>query len=308
MTPVAQRGAAATLQPVAPGIYAYTQPPGGWCLSNAGVITGGDGAVIVDTLATQRRAHRLRHLVDRLAPGPRLTVVNTHHHGDHTFGNQAFAPAAAIIGHRLTAAEMAEAGLGLTSLWPDVEWGDVRLTPPTITFTDTITLTVGDRSVELIHVGPAHTTNDVVVWLPESRVLFAGDVVLSGCTPFVLMGSVSGSLAAIARMRALEPEVVVCGHGPVAGPEVFDENAAYLRRLEALAAEAWAAGYPPLRTAREVGPGEFGHLLDPERLVGNLHRACAELDGAAPGSPLDVPSIFGEMVDYNGGELPTCLA
>ena len=75
-----------------------------------------------------------------------------------------------------------------------------------------------------------------------------------------------------------------------------------------MAAEAWAAGHPPLRAAREVGTGEFGHLLDPERLVGNLHRAYAELGAAAPGSPLDVRSIFGEMVAYNGGELPTCLA
>jgi cyclase len=296
------------LEAVGPGVYAYVQEPGGWCLSNAGVIAGGDGVVVVDTLATQPRAQELRRVVDRLAPGPRRTVVNTHHHGDHTFGNQVFGPAAAIVAHHRLPGELAEAGLGLTRLWPDVEWGALRLVPPTITFADTLTLTVGDRPVELIHVGPAHTTNDVVVWLPDSRVLFAGDAVLSGCTPFVLMGSVSGSLAAIERLRALEPETVVCGHGPVTGPEVFEVNAAYLRRIQQVAAEAHATGLKPLDAAFEAGPGELADLLDPERLVGNLHRAYAELAGAPPGAPLDVLGIFAEMVDYNGGEVPTCLA
>ncbi|SDD12388.1 MBL fold metallo-hydrolase [Actinokineospora iranica] len=302
----------ATPVEVGDGVFAYTQPPGGWCVSNAGVIAGRDGAVVVDTLATQRRARRLREFVDGLPVGPRRTVVNTHHHGDHTFGNQVFGPAAAIVAHERAAEEMAETGLALTSLWPEVEWGDVRVTLPTATFTDRITLTVGDTRVELIHVGPAHTTNDVVAWLPESRVLFAGDVVLAGCAPFSLMGSVSGTLAAIERLRGLDPATVVCGHGPVTGPEVFEENAAYFRWIQRCAATGVAQGWTPLRTARELGLGEFAHLLDPERVVGNLHRAFAEhLDapaGAAAGAPMDVPPVFGEMVDYNDGKLPTCLA
>jgi cyclase len=161
---------------------------------------------------------------------------------------------------------------------------------------------------ELIHVGPAHTTNDVVVWLPGDRVLFAGDVVMSGVTPFKLMGSVSGALRAVDELRQLGARTIVCGHGPVAGPEVFDETVAYLRWIQALAADGAARGLSPLQAAREAGPGEFGHLIDPERAVGNLHRAYAEIEGGELGRPLDVVKIFGEMIEYNGGVVPECLA
>ncbi|MGH4015640.1 MAG: MBL fold metallo-hydrolase [Pseudonocardiaceae bacterium] len=292
---------------VADGVYAYVQLPGGWCVSNSGVVAGPDGALVIDTLATESRAKRLVEAVDALRTGPARTLVNTHHHGDHHFGNHVFGPAAVVISHELARAEMAEAGLALTTLWPGLEWGEVRVTLPSVTFTDRLTVHSGRRRAELIHVGPAHTTNDVVVWLPDDEVLFAGDVVLSGATPFILMGSVRGSLDAVATLSQLGARTVVCGHGPVAGPDVFEQNLAYLQWIEWLAAEGMTHGLSPLELAREADLGEFGELLDPERIVGNLHRAYAELGGGARGRPLDVVAIFGEMVAYNEGRLPTCL-
>ena len=293
---------------VAEDVYGYIQLPGGWCVSNAGVIAGPDGALVIDTLATESRAKRLAAAVDALRPGPARTVVNTHHHGDHNFGNHVFGPSALVIGHELARTEMAATGLALTTLWPGLEWGDVRVTLPSVTFTDRITVHIGQRRAELIHVGPAHTTNDVVVWLPDDEVLFTGDVVLAEATPFTLMGSVCGSLAAVETLSRLGARTVVCGHGPVTGPEVFEQTLAYLRWIERLAAEGATRGLTPLELAREADPGEFGGLLDRERIVGNLHRAYAELDGGERGRPLDVVAIFGEMVAYNNGRLPTCLA
>lgn len=297
-----------TMVEVAQDIYAYTQPPGSWCLSNAGVIVGPDGVLVVDTLATQNRARRLRDAVDGLSAGPGRMLVNTHHHGDHVFGNQVFGPSATIFAHERARTEMAETGLALTELWPQVDWGDIRVVLPTVTFADRLTIHIGARRAELIHVGPAHTTNDVVVWLPDERVLFAGDVVLSGSTPFNLMGSVSGALIAIDRLRKLGPRTVVCGHGAVTGPEVFDDNAHYLTWIQQLAVEGAARGITPLRLAQEIDLVMFDHLLDPERIVGNLHRAYAELDGEPAGRPLDVAGVFGEMVEFNGGRLPVCVA
>jgi cyclase len=293
---------------VAEDIYAYTQPPGGWCLSNAGVIVGPDSALVVDTLATESRARRLREALDGLCPGPGRMLINTHHHGDHIFGNQVFGPSATIFAHELARTEIAETGLALTTLWPQVEWGEIHVVLPTVTFADRLTIYVGSRRAELIHVGPAHTTNDVVVWLPDERVLFAGDVVLSGATPFNLMGSMSGALAAIERLRALDPRTVVCGHGPVAGPEVLDENADYLIWIQRLADQGIGRGSTPLQVARDADLAIFDHLLDPERIVGNLHRAYADREGGPAGRPLHVVDIFHEMVEFNGGRLPTCLA
>jgi cyclase len=297
------------LREVADGAFAYVQEAGGWCVNNAGVLLGPGQVTMIDTAATERRARRLRDAVRRLTATPPRLLINTHFHGDHTLGNAVVAGTdAVIVAHELARREMAEAGLSLTALWPDVEWGEVSVRLPDLTYRDTLTLHLGERRVELRHVGPAHTTNDTVVWLPEERVLFAGDVLMPGCTPFVLMGSVAGSLRAVEQLRELGPRTIVGGHGPVCGPEALDDTAAYLRWVRRTAADGLAAGLAPLAVARDAGTGPYPEWLDPERVVGNLHRAYAELRGAPPGAALDVVSIFGEMVDYNGGQLPHCYA
>ncbi|MFC9859050.1 MULTISPECIES: MBL fold metallo-hydrolase [unclassified Streptomyces] len=298
---------AARLQEVAEDIYAYVQPDGGWCLNNAGLITAGGRPALIDTAATEARALALREAVAEVTPHDPRYVINTHPHGDHTFGNRFFAKEAVIIAHEATRAEMDLAGLHLTGLWPGVCWGDLSVELPALTFREPITLHLGGVRAELMHLGTAHTTNDTVVWLPDQRVLFTGDVVMSGATPFCLTGSVAGSISVIERLRALSPRVVVPGHGPVGGPELLDTTESYLRYVQRLAADGIAAGLSPLRIAREAAPTPFAHLLDSERLVPNLHRACAEANGAAAGHHLDIGELFSEMVDFHGG-LPHCAA
>ncbi|MFG3157823.1 MBL fold metallo-hydrolase [Streptomyces sp. NPDC048219] len=297
---------AVRLEQVADGVFAYLQPDGGWCVNNAGLVVADGQALLVDTAATEDRARRLRDTVMSVTRTAPTLIVNTHSHGDHTFGNFVF-PEAAVIGHERARDEMLAAQLHLTGLWPDVVWGDVRLVPPRIVFADRIGLHVGDQRVELLHLGPAHTGGDVVVWLPDSRVLFTGDIVMAGVTPFVPMGSVSGCLAALDALRALEPRVIVPGHGPVSGPEVLDDTADYLRFLRSLAAEGTEDGTHPLALAASADLGRFGDWLDSERIVPNLHRACAEALGAEPGSPLDMNALFADMVAFHG-RLPACHA
>jgi cyclase len=292
---------------VADGVFAYLQLDGGWCLNNAGVIIGDAKTVLVDTAATITRAQALRATVERLGGGQSLTIVNTHHHGDHCFGNGVFDRSATIIAHDRTSPELAEGGLGLCGLWPDVEWGDIQLRLPDVTYSTELTLHTGRHEVRLIHPGPAHTTNDTVVLLPAERVLFGGDIVWNGVTPFVLMGSVAGSIAAIERLAELPVSTVVPGHGPLGGPELLDQTVAYLRWVQELASAGRLAGLTPLETACESNLGAFAGLIDSERLVGNLVRAFAELDDGPLGEPVDVLGAFGQMIEYHGG-LPACLA
>lgn len=299
--------APAALREVAEGVHVYEQLPGGWCVNNAGLIAAGGQAVLIDTAATRARARRLREAVERVAPGGPDAVVNTHFHGDHVFGNDQFVPRASVIAHELTRSDMAEAGLALCGIWPDVDWGEPELTLPDTTFTDRLTLRLGELTVELSRVGPAHTASDVVAWVPRRGVLFTGDVAWSGVTPYVLMGSVEGSLRALAELRGLGPEIVVAGHGPTGGPEVLDATEAYLRWLRRLAEDGRREGRTVLETAKHADPGPFAALVDTERLVGNLHRAYAELDGLAPGERIDVGASLREMAEFNGG-LPHCAA
>ncbi|MGY6653665.1 MBL fold metallo-hydrolase [Amycolatopsis sp. TRM77291] len=296
----------ARCEEIGDGVFGYVQPDGGWCLNNAGIITSGARTALVDTVATEARARALRSAVSKVSSVMPGVIVNTHFHGDHTFGNFVF-PEAVVVAHERTREEMAAAGLHLTGLWPDVSWGGVDLVLPELTYTNKMVVHVGDVVAELLHVGPAHTTDDTVVWLPAERVLFTGDVVLSGATPFCLMGSVAGSLAAVSRLRALKPKVIVPGHGRIGGPELLDETERYFGWLQRLAKEGVAAGLSPLELAAEADLGEFQDLLDAERLVPNLHRAYIEYDGAEPGTPLDVGALFGEMVRHHGG-LPVCHA
>ena len=156
--------------------------------------------------------------------------------------------------------------------------------------------------------GPAHTTNDVVVWIPERRLLFTGDLVFNGGCPFVAMGSIAGSLVAIERLREFGAETIVPGHGPVCGPEVIDDIEAYLRFVQETASAAFASGLSPLEAARQTDLGRFADWHDTERIAGNLHRAYSELRGEPLGTVLDLGPIASDMVELNGGEPVRCLA
>ncbi|MCH6159454.1 MBL fold metallo-hydrolase [Streptomyces marispadix] len=299
---------------VAEGVHAYIQPDGGWCLNNAGWISDGHDTLLVDTAATHRRARALREaLLGSGVPAPSY-VVNTHHHGDHTYGNSLFAHGATVIGHEACRRETLAAGRQLHALWPEVDFGDIDVTAPGLTYRDELTVHIGEFEVRLLHPGVAHTTGDTVVWLPQQSVVFTGDIVFHHGTPFIPMGSLSGSLHALDRLRALGARTVVPGHGPLAGPDVYDTVERYLRYVDALARSARERGLTPLEAAREARSGdragfaEFAELAESERLVANLHRAYAELDGRPPGDPLHIPSVWGDMEQLNDGRPVACHA
>jgi len=123
------------------------------------------------------------------------------------------------------------------------------------------------------------------------------------------MGSISGWIDVLETvLRPLGARTLVPGHGPVCGHEVIDDVVAYLRFVQDTARQAKAAGLSPLEAARTADLGEFKDLLDAERIVGNLHRAYLELDGAGRGDPIDLATAVLDMVAYNGGQPLTCHA
>ncbi|HEY5250803.1 MAG TPA: MBL fold metallo-hydrolase [Acidimicrobiales bacterium] len=294
---------------VADGVYAYVQPDGSWWINNTGFVTGNSGVLCIDTCATEARTRAFLGAVDAVAGPGRRTLVNTHHHGDHTNGN-CLLPYATIIGHERCRDVVLETGIMRPDgLFDPVDWGALDPAPPFVTFERRLNIYVDDLLVELHHFGTAaHTTNDVVAWIPERRVLFTGDLVFNGGTPFVLMGSVSGSLMALDRLVEFDPDVIVPGHGPPCRADAIDAVGEYLRFVQDIAAETAPAGISPLEAARQADLGPYRSLTDPERIVGNLHRAYAECAGARPGDPIDIPAAFVDMIAYNGGRPLRCLA
>ena len=190
-----------TLEEVSDGIFAYVQLDGSWCLNNTGFLVGRDGVTAIDTCATEGRTRAFLAALSSVTPKPVRVLVNTHHHGDHTHGNWLL-PAAAVVGHEQCRHEVLTTGSITKGLWPWVEWGEIEVWPPFVTFDDHLSVWVDDLEVSLQHIGPAHTTNDVVGWVADRSVLFTGDLVFNGGTPFVVMGSVAGSLESVEQLRA----------------------------------------------------------------------------------------------------------
>lgn len=291
---------------LAPGVYAFVQPDGGWMVNNCGLITDPSGdAVLVDTTSTERRNRELLAEVARVAPdGPRL-AVNTHHHPDHTYGNGFLPGSTTILGHHLCRAGVLRAGLAATQELI-ADYGDLVVRPPDVTFDEGLTLHLDGFAVELTTLGPAHTTHDVGVWLPEQRVMFAGDLAFNGGHPIFLEGSLVGFRDAARRMRSLEPAALVPGHGPVARGEdvgrVLDELIGYADWIEEVALTSYAAGLSPLEAALRHRDGPYRDWPEGERVVCNLHRAYAELTDHEPSGPLTIPALWPEMVELNGGE------
>jgi cyclase len=294
---------------VSQGIFAYVQPDGSWWINNTGFLVGRAGVVSVDTCATADRTRAYLGAIAQASDRPVRTLVNTHHHGDHTFGNYLF-PGATIVAHDGVRGALLDWGLPRSApYWSEVDWGDVELAPPFLTYTDQVKLYVDDLECEVRYVGvPAHTTNDSIVWVPERRLLFSGDLIFHGGTPFMLQGSIAGALTALEMLKGLAAQTIVPGHGAVCGPEAIDNMTSYLRFVQDLARQGREAGLTPLQAAQDTDLGEFAGLLDPERIVGNLHRAYAEAAGSPPGARIDAAAALDDMVIYNGGEPLSCYA
>ncbi|GGK79231.1 MBL fold metallo-hydrolase [Sphaerisporangium melleum] len=311
--PVDATPGAAALHEIVPGVLAWVQPDGTWWVNNAGAVTGDDGVILIDTCATEQRTRRFLDAVSVATGGaPVRVAVNTHQHGDHSYGNSLLPASAVIVGH-----EAMREGLlvdpiidGCPPVWSPVpDWGAVTRRVPDITLRSELTVFTGSRRVELRHPGhPAHTTGDVIAWLPEERVLFTGDLIFHGLTPLVFMGSVEGALRSLDWMAALEPEHIVPGHGPVFGaaalPDVLAAHERYYRLVLATAEHGRAAGLTPLQAAQACDLGEFAGWADAERLVLNLHRAYRD---AAGEGEVDLLQAFGDAIAFHGGPLPTSV-
>ncbi|HCT78228.1 MAG TPA: MBL fold metallo-hydrolase [Micromonosporaceae bacterium] len=299
----------ARLVPVADGVLAWVQPDGTWWINNAGVVLGDGGSVLVDTCATEDRTRRFLAAVDEVSGGAAIRVaVNTHLHGDHTYGNSLLPDSTVIVAHEATREGLlADFVLANTPpIWsPTPRWGNVTVRPPTVVLRDELTVFAGSRRIELRHPGhPAHTLGDVVAWLPDDGVLFTGDLVFHQVTPLVVMGSVDGALRSLDWLASFGARHVVPGHGQlVDGADlagVLDAHARYYRFVMETARVGRARDLSPLDAARQADLGEFAGWPDSERLVLNLHRAYAETSGS---EVVNILAAFTDTIAYHGGPL-----
>jgi cyclase len=306
------------MQEVGDGLYAYLQPDGGWGWSNAGLVVDGESTLLIDTLYDLKLTERMLSEMRRAVPAAARidTLLNTHANGDHCFGNQ-LVGGARIVASERTAAEMTElppaAMAALVAQAPQMgevgaffldcfgafDFQGIELVLPDETFNDELELRVGAREVRLIEVGPAHTRGDTLALLPAERVLFSGDILFNGGHPIAWAGPVSNWIAACERIIAMDVEVIVPGHGPVADTAAVRELKSYFEYLYERARACHAEGLSPLQAARSISLDRWAQWGERERLVVNLATIYQELEPDR--EPLNPLAAFQEMAELAHG-------
>jgi cyclase len=306
----------AGLHELGDGLFAYLQPDGGWGWSNAGLITAGGTSMLVDTLfdlaLTRRMLEHMRPVVER---NPIEQAMNTHANGDHCFGNQLLPDGIDLYATAAAASEMKAVPPAVVhGLFNELVLGpafdefaartmrrfqfrDIRQRLPSKTFEGTVELRVGDRAVQLIEVGPAHTSGDAIAHVPEARTVFTGDIVFVEATPIMWDGPVGNWLGACDRILALEPAVLVPGHGPVTDASGVRDVQRYLTYVRDEARQRFDAGMSAERAANDIDIGDFKDWGDPERIAVNVETLYREFDPARPA--VAAPQLFVRMADWS---------
>ncbi len=231
-----------TPEEVAPGVYAVMTPARdfpsrenlGWNANMAFVVTD-DGVLVFDTGSSETMGVALREAIAEVTEQPVRLIVNSHSHGDHWLGNRAFADSdPEIMAGSDALARMEAEGDGWVQNFREMTegaTGDTTPLLPNVAVDERITRDLGGTEVVILPSGGAHSPGDLSVWLPQKRVLLAGDVVYSDRAPSVWDGDVAQWIDLLDELIALEPAVVVPGHGRLEDAQTLDRLQRYLVTL-----------------------------------------------------------------------------
>lgn len=283
------------LHEIGDNCFAYLQPDGGWGYSNAGLVVGDGSSLLVDTLFDLKlTAAMLDSMSLVVNAAPITTVVNTHANGDHCYGNQLVRDAE-IIASNATAREMmevppsvlaalnkapGEVGELFRGFFGDFTFDDIELVPPTRTFDGRLDINVGGRSIELIEVGPAHTSGDTIAYLADAKTVFTGDILFIGGAPIVWAGPLENWIAACDLISALDVETVVPGHGPLTDKAGVAQVRDYLSYVLQQARTRFASGVDAFDAARDIAREMLGNPNSPFMDLAEYGRICVNVDTA----------------------------
>ncbi len=239
------------------GLSALGSPANQNFISNAGFVVTPAGVVVIDALGSPALAERLMAEIRKITPQPVTHVILTHYHADHIYGLQIFKAAGARVlahqrGREYLQSDTARLRLDAsrTELAPWID-GKTRMVAADEWLDGPRELVVGGVRLRILPVGPSHTAEDVVVHLPQERVLYAGDIVFRGRIPFVGQANSRHWIAALDEALKLDAHVLVPGHGPHSSEprqdmELTRDYLVHLRKVMGEAArnlEPWEDAY-----------------------------------------------------------------
>jgi glyoxylase-like metal-dependent hydrolase (beta-lactamase superfamily II) len=229
---------------------------------NVGIVEGREAVLVVDTAMGPANGERVLTELREVTEQPRVLITLTHFHPEHGFGAQVLRRAGTLLYNAGQAAELARKGEEYLEMFrgfgPEVaeQLEGVELVAPDVVYPEAADLELGGLPVQLRAHGPAHTAGDQVVWLPEQRVLFAGDLVENRFLPILPDDDVRAGrwIDVLAELERLEPDVVVPGHGAPAGAELIAEARDYLVAVRGAVGELVADGADAAAVVAELEP------------------------------------------------------
>lgn len=240
MVTTAQTG---TIQ-VADGVFAFIQEGGA---TNGGFIVGDEGVVVIEGLMTKAIAQKMLGEIKHVTPKPIRFLVYTHFHGDHTFAGGAFLPAA-VVGHKECREELLEKWTPWVERFstnrPDdaAEFRALKPVPPEIIFNEKLTIHLGNKRVELLYFGRAHTRGDIFTHIAKDRVVFSGDAVVNNRVPAFMDGYPSSWINVLDQVQALDFTTLVPGHGLLGSKQTAADLQGFIAELRRQTRQAHDAG------------------------------------------------------------------
>ena len=278
LTPVPAQDLGPHFKKIKDGIYVRAAKPAD---ANAAIILTQEGVVLIDSGHNPPDSHAILKAVKQLTPQPVRYLINTEPHGDHTTGHFVFSPPAVIVAHEGATDSMKKAynpkrNEKLMTDYPDMResFQGFKMITPHIEYRDKMTLHVGERTLELYYLKNVHSESDTAIWLPKERVLFSAAVAgvkrFSNLRSFV---SIPDMLSSMKMMKALNPEIVVPGHGAPGTVKIFEETERYYELLLDRVGKMAREGRSLDQIKKELRMPEYEDWQGKDRFPNNIEAA-----------------------------------
>jgi len=198
----------------------YTITDGDGVDSNTTFIITTEGVIIIDTRPTPSEARKVLKEIRKLTDLPIVYTINTHYHGDHTFGNQVFKSSKSIIAHKNVRDTLMNSGQDHLSLFKTFGlpgMNEVEVTPPNILYEKEMEIWLGGYRLQLIYHGKGHTNGDTIIFIDQLRTVITGDLVFNKKIPYMADAYIEEWIKSLKYIELLKNETVIPGHGPIGG-------------------------------------------------------------------------------------------